>query len=63
MPHSRLTSASRCGRAAATSGSPARSQLFAATAGADILYDDEDSEARVAESRIRRWVSTPHTGQ
>jgi hypothetical protein len=29
----------------------------------DILYDDEDSEARVAESRIRRWVSTPHTGQ
>ena len=28
----------------------------------DILYDDEDSEARVAESRIRRWVSTPHTG-
>ena len=27
----------------------------------DILYDDEDSEARVAESRIRRWVSTPHT--
>ena len=29
----------------------------------DILYDDEDSEARVAESRIRRWVATPHTGQ
>ena len=28
----------------------------------DILYDDEDSEARVAESRIRRWVATPHTG-
>ena len=28
----------------------------------DVLYDDEDSEARVAESRIRRWVSTPHTG-
>ncbi len=29
----------------------------------DVLYDDEDSEARVAESRIRRWVATPHTGQ
>ena len=29
----------------------------------DILYDDEDSEARVAESRIRRWVATPHTGR
>ena len=29
----------------------------------DILYDDEDSEARVAESRIRRWVARPHTGQ
>ena len=28
----------------------------------DILYDDGESEARVAESRIRRWVSTPHTG-
>ena len=29
----------------------------------DILYDDEDSEARVAESRVRRWVARPHTGQ
>jgi hypothetical protein len=28
----------------------------------DILYDDGESEARVAESLIRRWVSTPHTG-
>ena len=28
----------------------------------DILYDDGESEARVAVSRIRRWVSTPHTG-
>ena len=28
----------------------------------DILYDDGESEARVAESMIRRWVSTPHTG-
>ena len=27
----------------------------------DILYDDGESEARVAESLIRRWVSTPHT--
>merc|ERR1712091_585923 len=24
----------------------------------DILYDDGESEARVAESMIRRWVST-----
>ena len=28
----------------------------------DIIYDDGESEARVAVSRIRRWVSTPHTG-
>ena len=33
MPHSRLTSASRCGGAVATSDSPARSQPFTAAAG------------------------------
>ena len=28
----------------------------------NIIYDDGESEASVAVSRIRRWVSTPHTG-